>query len=319
MSTMFGNWAKGKRMTQDQINAKKKKDLRKQIKEVNDKIIAIETGIETDEYNTPSLATLEKEVEDEEDADSDDRNIAELEKELEDANKKLSEANAEEEELNEMQEESDNDIILATDKTLTKDHAEQNKCLEKLIKLLTTRINEYKESDASSILIYLDSLLLKRNIYQIKYNNKMIELAELKKRVKKDVEDENMANFNKSISETREIINYKAELDKKITRTLRIHSIRKELLAYNRMENNPKYKQKKLLISKKIISLTGELEGLIEQNKTLKEKKGGRTRRMKKNVKKITNKKKTSIKAKTRRIRRRITTCRGRKTFRRRN
>ena len=55
MSTMFGNWAKGKRMTQDQINAKKKKDLRKQIKEVNDKIIAIETGIETDEYDEEGI------------------------------------------------------------------------------------------------------------------------------------------------------------------------------------------------------------------------------------------------------------------------
>ncbi len=57
-----------------------------------------------------------------------------------------------------------------------------------------------------------------------------------------------------------------------------------------------------------ILKLEGELNILAEKTKLFK---GGRTRRMKKNVKKITNKKKTSIKAKTRRIRRRKT-CRRR-------
>ena len=336
----------------------KKKDLRKQIKEVNDKIIAIETGIETDEYDTnPSLATptefeqLEKEV-DEEDADSDDRNIAELEKELEDANKKLSEANAEEEELNEMQEESDNDSILAKVKVckgITADHAKQNICLNELIGLLTTRIKKYKKSGDSQILINHDELLLKFNRLSIEYNNKYIETTELKKKAKEGVKDENMDNFKKSLSEIKKISDARKQIyniiqkqnderNRILNKIMRmqkntlnklnisksIKSTKSKLLTYSRAKKDYKYTNpQKLRIGEKIESLNAELEGLKEKQKILDEErelfKGGRTRRMKKNVKKITNKKKTSIKAKTRRFRRRITTCRDRKTFRRRN
>jgi len=346
---MFGNWRNGKNMTL----VAKKKDLRKQIKEVNDKIIAIETGIETDEYDTnPSLATpitfkqLEEEV-DEEDDDSDDRTIAELEKELEDANKKLSEANADEEEIKELNKETDDASILEKEEAcirLKDNRANQNKCLEELNNLLTNRITAYKTSGDSLILINLDELQLKFNRISIEYNNKLIELTELKKKTIEGVEDK---NFKKSLSEAREILkdktlirtkidNIQQHLNELIKKNKRINDIfrRRRLIAksisekdeelkrFNGYSKNPRRqltKQEEKKINTHILTLTGEILKLKELAKQTELFKGGRTRRMKKNVKKITNKKKTSIKAKTRRIRRRITTCRGRKTFRRRN
>jgi hypothetical protein len=344
---MFGNWTKGRRMTEDEENARKKKDLRKQIKEVNASIIAIETGTETDEYDTtPSLenqSTGFEQLVEEVDEGDDDRTIAQLEKALEDANKELSEANAEkqrqadagvdeeEEELNEMKNEMNNVNILEkgqTCKAIT-DRAEQNKCLEELIGLLTTRINDYKTSGDSQILIDLDELLLKFNRLSIEYNNKFIKLTELKKTVKKGVEDENMAKFNKFLSEAQKILNdkklIKNEIDniqqqqnEIIIKHKRISDIFKkrrektnELIRIKRYKNNPRLKlteTNRKRLQAHILKLEGELNILAEKTKLFK---GGRTRRMKKNVKKITNKKKTSIKAKTRRIRRRKT-CRRR-------
>ena len=92
-----------------------------------------------------------------------------------------------------------------------------------------------------------------------------------------------------------------------------------EVKKFERFRNNPRRpltNEEKKKLDVHILKLVKEQKILDEERELFK---GGRTRRMKKNVKKITNKKKTSIKAKTRRIRRRITTCRGRKTFRRRN
>jgi energy-coupling factor transporter ATP-binding protein EcfA2 len=138
-----------------------------------------------------------------------------------------------------------------------------------------------------------------------------------------------MAKFNKFLSEAQKILNdkklIKNEIDniqqqqnEIIIKHKRISDIFKkrrektnELIRIKRYKNNPRLKlteTNRKRLQAHILKLEGELNILAEKTKLFK---GGRTRRMKKNVKKITNKKKTSIKAKTRRIRRRKT-CRRR-------
>ena len=239
------------------------KDLRNQIKNVKAKIIAIETGIETDEYDTtPSLATPTEFEQPEEEVD--DRTIDDLETELKDVNEGLSKANAEkqrqdtevvdedeeDEELNEMQKESDNDIILAKDKVckgITADRAEKNKCLNELIGLLTTRIDNYKTSGVSPILIHLDELILKHSRLSIEYNNKFIKLTELKKKVTTGEADENRTKFNKCLSEAQKILDDKKlimnEVDniKKRSDNIKKRSEKKnEVKKFERFRNNPR-------------------------------------------------------------------------------